>query len=131
MEYQNADFAISRMADALGDSANARTFLLRSAQWRKLFDPETKYIRPRGPDDAFLPGFDPASGTGFVEGNAAQYTWMVPYDLAAVIEGIGGPEAARKRLDSFFSQNYDLRTQGPYFFMPRLGNLWVTSSVTG
>ncbi|MGD0775915.1 MAG: GH92 family glycosyl hydrolase [Candidatus Solibacter sp.] len=128
MEYQNADFAISRMADALGDSANARTFLLRSAQWRKLFDPETKYIRPRGPDDAFLPGFDPASGTGFVEGNAAQYTWMVPYDLAAVIEGIGGPEAARKRLDSFFSQNYDLRTQGPYFFIgnePCFGNPWI------
>jgi predicted alpha-1,2-mannosidase len=128
LEYENADFAISRFADALGDRASAETFLSRSGQWRKLFDPQTKYIRPRGEDGEFLRNFDPAAEFGFVEGNAAQYTWMVPYDLASVIEAAGGHEAARKQLDSLFSENYDLVKRGPYFFIgnePCFGDPWV------
>ncbi|HVX66398.1 MAG TPA: GH92 family glycosyl hydrolase [Bryobacteraceae bacterium] len=128
LEYENADFAISRFADALGDSDNARKFLVRSSQWRKLFDPETKYIRPRGSDGAFVPDFDIGAEANFVEGNSAQYTWMVPFDLAGLIQAIGGPEAARSRLDEYFSQNYDLLKRGPYFFLgnePCFGNPWV------
>ncbi len=129
LEYQNADFAISRFARALGDPAAARDSLARSAQWRKLFDAETRYIRPRGEDGSFLPGFTPGKENGFVEGNAAQYTWMVPYDLAGVIAAIGGPEAARKRLDDYFSQYYDYQLKnGPYFAIgnePSFGNPWI------
>lgn len=114
LEFSSADFAISRFAQALGDTADARTFLQRSANWRKVFDPEWKYIHSRGADGKFPPDFDPGSEVGFVEGNSAQYTWMIPYDLRDVIAAIGGPEEANVRLDKYFSQ-YGHYKGGPYF----------------
>jgi len=129
LEYQNADFAISRMAAALGDVDDATTFLRRSARWRTLFDPETEYIRARRLNGQFLPNFSPASQAGFVEGNAAQYTWMVPYDLKDVIQAVGGPDSATARLDNHFSKYYLWdKPNGPYFAIgnePSFGNPWI------
>ena len=48
--------------------------------------------------------FNPAAQCGYVEGNGAQYLWMVPHDLAGPIDLIGGPEAANARLDELFSE---------------------------
>ena len=128
LEYQNADFAISRFAASMGDTTTSETMLARSARWRTMFDSETRYIRPRGPNGSFLAGFDPGSEAGFVEGNSAQYTWMIPYDLTGVIAAIGGPDTARKRLDDYFSQYYDYTLKnGPYFAIgnePSFGNPW-------
>ena len=129
LEYQNADFAISRMAAMLGHEEDAQRFLVRSGRWRTLFDPTTKYIRARDVRGQFLPNFLPASEAGFVEGNSAQYTWMVPYDLGSVIQAIGGPDAASARLDHYFSQYYHGGAQsGPYFAIanePSFGNPWI------
>jgi predicted alpha-1,2-mannosidase len=129
LEYQNADFAISRFAASLGDLTAAQALLERSGQWRKIFDSGTRYIRARGVDGHFLPNFTPGNEAGFVEGNSAQYTWMIPYDLAGVIAAMGGPEAARERLDEYFSQYYDYTLKnGPYFAIgnePSFGNPWI------
>lgn len=127
LEDQNADFAISAMAFALGDKSTADRMLVRSANWKKLFDPETKFIRPRMPDGSFMKKFTTSSTEGFTEGNTSQYTWMVPYDLKGVIDAIGGPDAAKKRLDDYFSQ-YGTWNGGPYFFIanePSFGNPWI------
>lgn len=130
LEDTSADFAISQFAKAVGDTATAQRFLARSAKWRNLFDPDTKYIRARDGDGKFLPNFTPAKSDGFVEGNAAQYTWMVPYDLQGVIEAVGGPEAARERLDDYFSEYGKWTGSGytPHFFIsnePSFGNPWI------
>ncbi len=129
LEYLNADFAISRLAAALGDAENERKFLARSARWRTLFDPQSRYIRARGQDGMFLPGFTPEKEDGFVEGNAAQYTWMVPYDLKGVIDAVGGSAAARERLDRYFSHYYQWDAKnGPFFAIgnePSFGNPWI------
>jgi len=114
LEFASADFAISRFAEALGDQADARKFLIRSANWRNVFDPETRYIRPRDSARNFLPDFDSGKETGFVEGNSTQYTWMVPYDLSGLIAAIGGPQEANARLDKYFSQ-YGHYHGGLYF----------------
>lgn len=129
LEYENADFAVSRFAAALGDAASAQALFARSAQWRKLLDPETKYLHPRVADGSFLPGFTFATGMGWAEGNSAQYTWMIPYDLAGVVAAVGGPGVANERLDNYFSQNFDVKlNQGPYFFIgnePSFGDPWI------
>lgn len=114
LEYESADFAISRLAEALGDHEVAQRFLARSADWRKSFDPETRYIRPLDKDGKFRSGFDIGNGKGYVEGNAAQYTWMVPFDLSGLIQAIGGKEVATARLDLYFS-HYDGDGSKPYF----------------
>lgn len=104
LEETSADFAISAFANYLGDAATARKFLERSTNWRKLFDSSTRFIRPRKADGQFLPDFTPGSGVGFAEGSSAQYTWMIPYDLKGVVDAVGGPERAVRRLDDYFSQ---------------------------
>jgi predicted alpha-1,2-mannosidase len=126
LEYTSADFAISQFAKALGDKANADEFLSKSGNWRKIFDPETRYVRSRMADGRFLPNFDPGSGMGFVEGNSAQYTWMVPYDLNGVITAIGQDEA-NTRLDKYFSE-YGHYNGGPFFRIanePSMGCPWI------
>jgi predicted alpha-1,2-mannosidase len=132
LEDTSADFAISQFAKALGDTPTAQRFLVRSANWRTLFDPESRYIRARNAEGDFLPNFSPAKSDGFVEGNAAQYTWMVPYDLHGLIEAIGGPEAAKARLDDYFSEygrwTDTSGTSTPHFLIanePSFGNPWI------
>lgn len=136
LEDTSADFAISRFASATGDTKTADRFLKRSANWRNLFDAETKYIRPRDECGNFLPNFSPARSDGFVEGNSAQYTWMVPYDLRGLIGAIGGSEFAKARLDNYFSEYGRWveagRSNGtgytPHFFIsnePSFGNPWI------
>ena len=109
LEYSIADFAISRLASATGNRAVATRFAARSQNWANLFDTSTGYIRPRDGIGAFPPGDPLLMGggfgqTGFQEGNTAQYSWMVPQNLAALIAGMGGNAAARTRLDQFFTQ---------------------------
>jgi predicted alpha-1,2-mannosidase len=127
LEDESADFTVARLASAFGDKSTAERLLWRSDQWRKLFDPATGYIRARNDKGEFLPNFKPEMTDGYVEGNAAQYTWMVPFNLGGLIKAIGGPEAARKRLDDYFSQNASWYG-GPYFFIanePSFGNPWI------
>jgi predicted alpha-1,2-mannosidase len=127
LEDENADFAIAQFAKSLGDQTTADRYMARAGDWRKLFDPETKYIRARDPQGKFTPGFKPEKMDGFVEGNAAQYTWMVPYDLKDLVTAIGGGEATKARLDDYFSQ-YGTYGAGPYFFIanePSFGNPWT------
>jgi predicted alpha-1,2-mannosidase len=104
LEETSADFAISAFANRLGDAATAKEFIERSANWRKLFDPGSGFIRPRKLDGDFLPDFTPASGIGFAEGTSAQYTWMIPYDMKGLINAVGGRENATQRLDDYLSQ---------------------------
>ena len=130
LEDSSADFAISQFAQILGESDISQKFLVRSANWRNLFDPETKFIRARDQEGRFLADFSAAKTEGFVEGNAAQYTWMVPYDLQGVIQAVGGPEGAKARLDDYFSEYGRWTGSGytPHFFIsnePSFGNPWI------
>jgi predicted alpha-1,2-mannosidase len=130
LEYANADFAVSRLASALADDQDARRFLVRSTNWRKLLDNETGFIRPRDENGLYLRDFSIAKSDGFVEGNSAQYTWMVPYDLNGLITAMGGPAVANARLDEYFKQYGRWTGSGytPHFFIsnePSFGDPWI------
>ena len=76
--------------------------------------------------------FDPADMCGYVEGNGAQYLWMVPHDLPGLVEVMGGPAAATARLDDLFTE-LNAGTTRPYFYIgnePEHGTPW-TYNVTG
>lgn len=127
LEYANADFAIARFAGDIGRPDLSGRYMRRSTNWRRLFEPQVKYIRPRDIKGNFLPNFTPGGHAGFVEGNSAQYTWMVPYDLGGVIRAVGGDEAAKVRLDDYFSR-YGTFNGGPYFLIsnePSFGDPWI------
>ncbi len=54
------------------------------------------------PDHTPPRDFTPSTEDGFVEGSAAQYVWMVPFNVAGLFEQMGGVEKATARLDRFF-----------------------------
>lgn len=104
LEYTTDDFAISQLAHALGDTTSYNTFMQRAQNWRNLFNPTTGYLEPRQSNGAFLPNYDPATGDGYIEGNAAQYSWMVPYNLRALFDAMGGNTRVVGKLNAFFTQ---------------------------
>ena len=102
LEYAIDDFAISQFAVRhAGDAAVYRAFVHRGSNWRHLFEPRAKTIEPRYASGAFPRHYDTLHGGGFVEGDSAQYTWMVPQDPAGLIHRLGGPVRATARLDHF------------------------------
>ena len=64
----------------------AAAYLHRAQDWKNLFDPASGYIRPRTADGAWVEPFSPRGGKGFVEGSAAQYLWLVNFNLRGLIE---------------------------------------------
>jgi len=102
LEYYLDDFAIAQFAAReLGDHSTYATFIRRSGQWRRLFDPRSGMIEPRYASGAFPQPYSNLHGGGFVEGNSAQYTWMVPQDPAGLFTAMGGTARAAARLDGF------------------------------
>jgi predicted alpha-1,2-mannosidase len=109
LEYASADFALSQFAQALGDDADSATLLRHAQNWTNLFNPETGYLQMRRRDGSWVPGFKDNVGDydgdqAYVEGTAAQYVWMVPFNLNGLATMMGGPEVAAKQLDVFFTR---------------------------
>ncbi|MFF5532093.1 GH92 family glycosyl hydrolase [Streptomyces cinerochromogenes] len=106
LEMSTADFAIAQLARAAGEKGTADTFARRAQWWQNTFDiaahPSGGYVANRKADGSWVTGFTPDTGNGFVEGSAAQYTWMVPHDPAGLFAALGGREKALARLDDFF-----------------------------
>jgi predicted alpha-1,2-mannosidase len=102
LEYAIADFAIAQFAARVAHHPSVYgEFIRRSGNWRNLFNPNTGYVEPRFASGAFPAGYDDLKGGGFAEGNAAQYTWMVPHDPAGLAAALGGAPQAAARLDYF------------------------------
>lgn len=105
LEDATADFAVAELARRVGDDAAHKQFLVRAQYWKNIFNPQATpdggYIQNRNADGSW-PKFDPASDEGFVEGSAAQYLWMVPFNEKGLFTLLGGPEKASQRLNAFF-----------------------------
>jgi predicted alpha-1,2-mannosidase len=117
LEYASDDFAVAQMAKALGKTADYDAFMKRAGNWQNLFDPTTKWIRPRNSNGTWLQDFDPehslpkrpdapvsSDQDGFEEGNTWQYSFMIPFDYPRLVHDMGGDQAFVSRLDRFFSK---------------------------
>ncbi|HYK51995.1 MAG TPA: GH92 family glycosyl hydrolase, partial [Candidatus Eremiobacteraceae bacterium] len=128
LEYSLDDFSISQLARFLGDERTADAMTARSQNWTNLFDRWSGLITPRDSDGAFESAPLTENGqSGFQEGTAAQYTWMVPQGYGALIAGLGGRDRAVAALDAFFTQ-IDAGQAEPYAWMgnePSIGSPWA------
>ncbi len=98
-EYNVADNAIALYAKALGKTSVAKAMLARVNNWQNVYNPGTGFLQPKLSNGSFEPGFDPTSGTGFVEADAYVYTAELPFDLAGIIKAEGGNANWVKYLD--------------------------------
>ena len=127
LEYSASDFAVAQFAKALGDTAKYNTYTTRAQWWINVFGTDSGYIQPRGSDGTFAWPVNPPSNSGYTEGNASQYTWMVPYNYQGVINLMGGAPTAIQRLDHHFTQLNGGLTQ-PFFYIgnePEHGVPWA------
>ncbi|WP_293715599.1 GH92 family glycosyl hydrolase [Stenotrophomonas sp. UBA7606] len=110
LEYAYDDWTIAQMAQDMGKTDVAREFNKRAANWKHAFDPGTGFMRARKRDGSFREPFDPSAsgyGTDFTEGNAWQYSWYVPQDVAGLAAAHGGSDKLLQRLDDVFEAKVD------------------------
>ncbi len=126
-EYNIADYAIAQLAKELGNKDDYKRFGKRAISYRKLFDNEFNLLRPRNDDGSWLTPYNPESGAnfeknlGFIEGNAWQYTFMVPHDIKGLMKLMGGPKPFAQRLQDVFDKGqFDMANEPdiayPYLF---------------
>ncbi len=114
LEYALADWCIARVAKLTGDQENYDYFLNRSKSFQHYFDKQTHFMRGKDSKGQFRPitEFDPLStkhrNDDYCEGNAWQYTWLVPHDVHGLVKLFGSEKAFVAKLDSLFTVEGDL-----------------------
>ena len=137
LEYYIADYALGRLAHALGKTADAKKYYARSLGYRHYYSKESGTLRPLMQDGSFLKPFDPEAGAdfsnapGFHEGSAWNYTFYVPHDVKGLAHLMGGDRKFVNKLQMVFDKGlYDPANEPdiayPYLFSYFKGEEWRT-----
>ena len=106
LEYCAADDGVAKVAKLLGKSDDYNYFFNRSRSYKKYYDPETRFMRAVDTDGKFRLPFNPFFAehrtNDYTEGNAWQYTFLVPHDVKGLINLFGSDKAFMSKLDSLF-----------------------------
>lgn len=106
LEYCAADDGVAKVAKLLGKKDDYEYFFSRSRSYKKYYDPETRFLRAVGTDGKFRLPFNPFFAehrtNDYTEGNAWQYTFLVPHDVKGLIKLFGSDKAFMSKLDSLF-----------------------------
>lgn len=106
LEYAIDDYAVAQLADAMGKTDEYQKFTNRSKNYANYFDSISGFMRGKLTDGSWRKKFDPFHSIhledDYVEGNAWQYTWLVPHDVEGLIRLFGGKKKFIQKLDSLF-----------------------------
>lgn len=106
LEYCAADDGVAKVAKLLGKTDDYNYFFNRSRSYKKYYDPETRFLRAVDTDGKFRLPFNPFFAehrtNDYTEGNAWQYTFLVPHDVKGLIKLFGSDKAFMSKLDSLF-----------------------------
>jgi predicted alpha-1,2-mannosidase len=95
--------SLYRLAMALGKTGDAKMLYDRALYYRNVFDPDTRFFRPRNADGSWVPDFTPGRYEhGFAEGSGWHYQSFAPADLAWLVKATGR-ELFNKRMTEFFN----------------------------
>ena len=112
MEYAIADWTVAQAAQKLGKQEDYEYFLKRSKSYKNYFDASTGFMRGKMLDGSWRTPFSPYASShredDYCEGNAWQYTWLVPHDVEGLVECFGSKEVFVNKLDSLFLANGDM-----------------------
>ncbi|WP_369407148.1 GH92 family glycosyl hydrolase [Seonamhaeicola sediminis] len=98
LEYASADYAIGQFAkQAIGNETDAQFFMNRAQIWNSIYNPEINWLNSRNFDGSWKD-----ITHDWREATYKDYMWMVPFNLNALIDTIGGKDFAEKRLDTLF-----------------------------
>jgi alpha-1,2-mannosidase, putative len=106
LEYAYDDWCVAQFAKALGKKKEYEQFMKRAGNYRNVFDTATKYIRMKHKDGSWVKEWDPYcctsfNGTGYLEGNAWQYSFFNPHDVQGILN-LMGKDTFNNRLEQGF-----------------------------
>ncbi|RYE11609.1 MAG: glycoside hydrolase family 92 protein, partial [Sphingobacteriaceae bacterium] len=112
LEYAISDNSIAMMAKQMGNTADYEYFYKRGQNYRRYFDPKTRFMRAKLNENQFRTPFSPFQSRhevgDYTEGNGWQYTWLVPQDVKGLIALQGGDKPFTQKLDSLFVAEGDM-----------------------
>lgn len=112
LEYAYNDWCLSQFAAELDKQQDAKLFAERSRYYRNYYDAETGFMRGRNQDRTwktpFNPKFSEHRKDEYTEGNAWQWTWFVPHDVAGLADLMGGNMAFQTKLDQLFNESSEI-----------------------
>ncbi|HEY6906693.1 MAG TPA: glycoside hydrolase family 92 protein, partial [Ignavibacteriaceae bacterium] len=131
LEYCYSDWAIAQMSKVLSREDDYNLFLSRSSDYKNLYDSTTLFFLPRSISGQFALPFDSlavegsgdwkgAGGPGYVEGNAWDYAFYIPFDVDGMIKLYGGQKKFYKRLSAYFNENHFSLNNEPVMSYPYL-----------
>lgn len=112
LEYAFDDRAVAEFARLTDHPDYYDEFYKRSFNYKNVIDPETLLARGRLTNGSWRTPFNPLRSEhrtdDYCEGNAWQWTFFVPHDVAGLAEIMGGKNALATRLDSLFNMSSQL-----------------------
>ncbi len=104
LDFAYSDWCVARAAEALGRESAAERFYQRSQNYRQLWDPQTRFMRPKSRDGDWAPGWDEfAWGGAYIESGPWQHAFSVPHDPRGLASLLGGVDALIGRLDQMLA----------------------------
>ncbi|MFT2008487.1 GH92 family glycosyl hydrolase [Pontibacter sp. 13R65] len=112
LEYAIDDWCIAQMAKKMGKKEDYNYFSKRAKNYENYFDKQTRFMRGRISKTEWRTPFNPFVSRhmkdDFTEGNAWQYTWLVPQDVEGLVTLLGGEAPFIQKLDSLFVAEGDM-----------------------
>lgn len=112
LEYSLAYAGVAKVAKMLGKTADYKYFHKLSQAYRNMFDKSVLFMRGRDSKGVFRKDFNPFHSVhvkdDYTEGNAWQYTWLVPHDVHGLVSLFPSEKAFINKLDSLFTVEGDL-----------------------
>ncbi len=117
LEYALADWCVARVAERLGQTGVQQDFDRRAQSYRQYFDSATGFMRGKDAQGRFRQPFSPfhtpPANRDYTEGNAWQYTWLVPHDVEGLVGLFGSEQRFTQKLDSLFIAQGDFGQDAP------------------
>ena len=108
LEESFDDYAVAQVAKILGKSADYQTFMQRSQNYRKLFNPARGFMQARNSDGSWA-----SPDEGWTEGDQWVYLFAPLHDIAGVIDLLGGDDAFVAKLDAHFAGGHNHHDNEP------------------
>jgi predicted alpha-1,2-mannosidase len=119
LAYAYDDWSVGQLAKALGREKDYKDYTRRAFNYENIFDPEVGFMRRKNADGSWAEfnefGDVAWLESGWVEGNAWQYTFFVPHDVNGLVKLIG-KDVFNDRLEKGF-----LKSQPHNFNSEHLG----------
>ncbi|MBP0902982.1 GH92 family glycosyl hydrolase [Mariniflexile gromovii] len=103
LEYAYSDWALATFAKSLGKNDIAETYFKKSKNYKNIWNDEVNWFRAKDSTGIWMEWKGKTvHGQGCIESNPFQQGWFVPHDIEGLKTLMGGEEAFKNELITFF-----------------------------